>query len=336
MATLTELTEQDLLTNESFNRVKRFASDCIEHSMAPESRRFADILEKKISPSLQSANPEFFAQYQQIIIALKFTALVTLDQKTVYKLMRFHLLDAFRESIDINDRMTGRMYLLPDTAFEDEKLAIIQEIKENNQRLGSQQITLKDSREPSPPLVKYWLADYDRWFGPEKHSGLERQQYLTQNPNVQTLNQSEKNILAEILLFYDNLKPIPISTIDKYLGLTEGELNSGEETSSMPIETPGQKTLSEQLPPQNAIRPINPTQTEMNEPPAPRPAEATTEPSSRPRTAPPPSRLPRQDSYKEPIEEEDLSGPQKPPTRPAPRIQGNIVDLKNWQNKNQE
>lgn len=311
MPTLAELTEKDLIGTETFERIRGFALDCIDHLMAPESRRFADMLEQKITPSFQTANPELYAKYQQLIIGLKFTSLVTLDQKTVYKLMRFHLLDAFRQGIDINDRMTGRMYLLPDTAFEDEKMEIINELKENNQKLGLQQIILKDSSEPVSPLVKYWLADYDRWFGPEKHSGLEQQQYLN-TPNPKTLNQEGKNYLIQLLQFYDNLKPIPISTIDKYLGLTEGE----QETGSMPVNHP---------------------RAETNEPPSSQPPQPTSGPAQMPKSVPPPpSQLPRQDSYKEPIEEEDMSGPLKPPSRPAPRISGNVVDLKDWQNKNQE
>ncbi len=310
MATLAELTEQDLLTTENFDRVKRFAFDCIDHLMVPESRRFADMLEKKIGPSFQNTNPELYAQYQQIIITLKFVAITTLDQRTFYNLIRFHLLDALRNGIDINERMTGRMYLLPETVFEEEKLEVIQQLKENNQRLGSQQIILRDDKEPVAPLVKYWIADYDRWYGPEKHSGLQRQQYLMQNQNVRSLSREDKTILAEILEFYDNLKPIPISTIDKYLGLTEGETSATRGQGSMPIGAPEQKPLSEHLPAQSE----EPERTPQPTPPAP--------PTNLPQ------KPPQMDSYKEQIEEQDMSGPFKQSARPAPRISGNIIDLK--------
>lgn len=53
-----------------------------------------------------------------------------------------------------------------------------------------------------------------------------------------------------------------------------------------------------------------------------------------PRQFVPPPPLPsRTDTYREPVAQEDLAGPQKPSPRPAPRIEGNIVDLKDWGDK---
>ncbi len=215
MTALNELIEKDLAMPETYEKIQRFYLDCLEHLLIPESRRFADLLENKIGAALQASNPDFYQKYQQMIILLKFIALVTLDKNTMLKLFQFHILDVLASGIDLNDRMTGRMYLLPDLAWNDEAQDILQALKENKQRLGSQSIILKDDIAPSAPLIKNWLADYDRTFGPEKQSVLQQQQYLTQNPNVKLLPEPEKNILKQIIQFYDNLKPIPASVLER-------------------------------------------------------------------------------------------------------------------------
>jgi hypothetical protein len=42
---------------------------------------------------------------------------------------------------------------------------------------------------------------------------------------------------------------------------------------------------------------------------------------------------PRRDAYREPITEDDLTGPQKSSPRPTPRISGNIIDLKDLEQR---
>jgi hypothetical protein len=45
------------------------------------------------------------------------------------------------------------------------------------------------------------------------------------------------------------------------------------------------------------------------------------------------SSIPKRDTYREPINKDDLIGPQKPLPRPAPRIDGNIIDLKDLEQR---
>jgi hypothetical protein len=324
MPTLAELTENDLANPQVFEQVKNAYLDCAEHLLIPESRRFTDLLESKIGATLQASNPEFYLKYQQMIVLLRFISLVTLDKNTLLKLFQFHTLDALAASIDLNDRMTGRMYLIPEIAFEDETNEIIVALKENKQRLGSQSIVLKDDTAPSAPLVKNWLTDYDRTFGPEKQTSLQQQQYLAQNPNVKTLTEQEKNILLSLLQFYDNLKPIPAETFEKYLAMAEGE--------EVP---PTLKQPTTPIPPSFGAPASTPT-------PPPAPSQASSPPIqvSPPQTAPPPTPpssppmpAPRRDAYREPITEDDLTGPQKSSPRPTPRISGNIIDLKDLEQR---
>ncbi len=327
MPSLAELTEKELALPENYEKVRTAYFDCVDQLLVPESRRFADLLDKKIGPSFQSLNPDLYQKYQRIIVLLKFISLITLDEASLIKLFRFHLLDAFSNNIDLNERMTGRMYFLPDTVFEEERLHLLDAIKENNQKLGSQPIVLKGDTQPVAPLLKYWLADYDRTLGPEKQTDLQRQQYLAQNNNVKTLNPPEKDILAKVFQFYDNLKPFSLAEIDKYF-------TQAEPTGAPQEETPEQAAVptipvgpTVERPPIMPLVPREDTFGSQSSIPTPLP---TPTPVVSPAPAP---TLKPADTYKEPIEEKDLTGPQKPIARPAPRLSGNIIDLKDLDNR---
>jgi len=221
MTTFNELIANDLTMPGTYAKIQGLYLECLEHLLIPESRRLADLLEKKLAAIPQATHLELYKKYEQMTVMLKFVALVTLDENNLLKLFQFHLLDALNGRIDINDRLTGRMYLLPETAFETETNRMIEALKQNKQRLGSQPIVLKEDSEPTAPMVKYWLSDYDRYFGPEKQTTMEQEQYLSHNPNVALLTPLEKNVLRQILQLYDNLKPISLALIDKYQNLAE-------------------------------------------------------------------------------------------------------------------
>jgi hypothetical protein len=240
MPSLNDLTEKDLLLPAVFEKTKRAFLECQERALIPESHRFADLLDKKIGITLQTTNPELYREYQEIIICLKFISLSLLDKKTLLSLVENHALDAFKNSIDLNERMTSRMYAIPELAWEDEQQEILEALKENTQKLGSQTITLKGDTVPVNPLVNNWLADYDRTFGPEKQDNIKQQQYFTQNPNAKLLKEEDKKLLVQLIKFYDNLKPLPIATIDSYLraaGINPEEIGGaqGAESKEVPV-----------------------------------------------------------------------------------------------------
>lgn len=357
MRQLQPLTEKDLAEPQIYEEIKEAAFELVDHLMAPEARQIANELERKIGPALQSEAPDLYRKYRQIVICLKFVGLITLDKETFLKLIQFNLLEALYNRIDINERMTGRMYILPAGAWLDETEQALKVLKQNNQWLGSQKIVLQGDSETSVPSIKNWLTDYDRTFGPEKHSALERQQYLAQNPNVRLLSPLEKNALQMLLRFYDNLKPIPIQTLNEYFaaaGISDADFIAAGQGETSPDRSKTTAGYSEEKPtvsrsvfeaaptslssaPPAATSPFQPKEsppyqsTPTAPPPSAPPAPAAGPPPSNyqpPRYQPPA----RPDTYREPVAAEDLAGPAKPPAKlpqkPGPRIEGNIVDLK--------
>ncbi len=174
----------------------------------------------------------------------------------------------------------------------------VQENKEIlNQLLTANPIKIADFAEPVRPTIKNWLSDYIKQKGTGYHDELERSDYLYKNANAANLPNEERAKLAKILRAYDEDAEVPVSPENKLI-LTE-ELSKKE--------LPKQPTIL--APPVQTAPPVQPPPT-RSEPVA--------------RTGP--------DTYREPVAEEDLEGPLKPLVKPIPRLDGNVVDLKEFGN----
>lgn len=206
----------------------------------------------------------------------------------------------------------------------------VQENKEIlNQLLTANPIKIAEFEQPVRPTIKNWLSDYIKLKGTGYHDELERSDYLYKSSNATNLAGEERARLAKILKAYDEDSEVPVSSDTKLISVEE--LSKKETPPSLKAATPppAQAPLS----PQPAPMPPPPAKPVAPLPPTPAPAIPTPSPPPAP-TIPPspaPKPMPRTgpDTYREPVSEEDLEGPLKPPTRPAPRIEGNVVDLKN-------
>jgi len=239
MLNFSQLTEDQMARLETLQALKAEVFDLLDHLMIPESKKLADEIERKINfmPNLQSRAPEIFGQYKKILSCLKINSLMAQDNISVLDLVKNNYLDAFNCGLDWNERMTGKMYSIPDLAWPDFAQQLLSAIKQNVQLLGNQLIIISGDPQPSQPAIKNWLADYDRNLGPEKIDALHREEYLAKNLNAKKLNENEKIKLRNILIFYDNLKPLPFAEINRAfreLGITDEELS--EEFGSLPAE----------------------------------------------------------------------------------------------------
>jgi len=287
----------------------------------------------KEKPDLSVNQPQLYQYCQDILIKLRFVALTTLPDQQVFNLIKGHFLDALKTGIDVYRILEINLCSRPVFARGEFKKGTRQALKENQQKIGSQSLTIEGKPTPQLPTLKNWLLDYDSETGNEKHSELERGQYLAQNPNVRKLEQIEKDLLRKVLKFYDDLKPTPVSQTEKWIKTArdKGLIPPLEESESEAVSStlpPG--TPSETLPPRLkatlpltphplASQPTPPSLTRMtpSEPLPPQPASPSPpEPAK-------PEEPARRDIYQEPVEE-----PPKP-GRAEPRIEGNVVDLKN-------
>jgi len=166
-----------------------------------------------------------------------------------------------------------------------------------NQNLTTAPIKIADFDQPVRPTIKNWLVDYVKQKGAGHHEAMERGDYLFNSVNSRPLPEKEKSLLAEILRAYDDDTPLPINEADQMILLDKLTLSAAS-APALPKPEPAARPMP--VPPKIPV-------------PPPPPAPNT--------------------NYREPISETDITGPlTKPaPPRPAPRLSGNIIDLKDLQ-----
>ncbi len=315
---INQLTEYSFSNPELLAQIKAETEDLIDHLLAPEAWRMTLQLEQKLKElaSQEVSQPQTFNQYGQILIKLKFVALFIWDNDTFFDLIRNQIVDILGSEIDINERMTGKVYIAPDLAWPGIAQQTIGALRQNSQPIGGQQLIIKGEPGPRPPLVKYWISDYERIFGIQKHSLIEQAQYFAQSQNYQNLNGPDKIKIGQLLKFLDNLKPLPLPR----------ELATEEDKELLPLIAQPRQKGGEEFYFEREEKEIPELQYPQPSPPTPEQKITPSAPQASPAT-PPPSLPTQKDTFREPITPKDLTGPQAP-QRPAPRLNGNIIDLK--------
>ncbi len=169
-----------------------------------------------------------------------------------------------------------------------------------NQNLTANPIKVADFDQPVRPTIKNWLVDYVKIKGAGHHASLERSDYLFNSPNAKSLSAKERALVAEILRAYDDDLALPINEGDQSILLEK--LNIPTKLGAAPRALPRGGQLYGDERSEFYAAASQPQQTSQ---------------------------------YREPISQEDLSGPtnQTPPAKPAPRISGNIIDLSDISDK---
>ena len=295
------------------SKIQEKAFEYYKHNQLWEISQLADKLEEglRANAALANSSPELYSSYLETLLWLRLASFAIYDNDTCLDLIKKHFLDAAKFGLDFNQLMNIKMYSIPDLAWPDFAQDCIRMLKENKQRIGSRPLEIQGEETPKAPAVQNWLMDYNRTFSIDKQSEIQRSQYLGQNPNTRDLVQQEKNYLMNLLKFYDNLKPLPPSMLG--------------ETPASSFQHPSAKQelpAAQAFPPYSSyskIRPINPILPAEPEIPAPKPI------------------FPQRNIYQEPeapirkplsLKQDFFSEPPSP-SQTQPRIEGNIIDLKN-------
>ncbi len=213
----------------------------------------------------------------------------------------------------------------------------VQENKEVlNQQLTENPIKIAEFDQPVRPTIKNWLADYIKQKGTGHHDELERSDYLFKGANAANLPQEERIKLSKMLKAYDEDVEVPISPNTKLIDMEElmkKDAPKPQVFASAPApaapalpKPAAPPALPTQPQPAPQSQPTQPAQTYT-----PPPIQPTQTPSPIPQPTPPVSPPPRSsgpDTYREKVAEEDLAGPVKPIAKSAPKLDGNIINLR--------
>lgn len=336
------------LTIEQFKTIKEEAEPIISSLLRKEAFLLAQKLKPQIS-ALHISDPKLYEEAQKIIAQLEWTSCAaTTDEYDFFRLFKEHLL----EGIEMEDR-----YLWPDGLLDivTEKLAtqfgvglqetmqgILQALRENNQLIGANLISVKGEARAVRPSIRHWLIDFLRNVNSGSPSEVDETNYLFNNPNAKALSEEDRKILGKVLDFYNSF-----TYVARQLAFEENQRriipppepaeaappqNLGSRFSGAPAN---QQTYNQ--PSQQEPQPT-PSIPQPNYPPPTYPPSPGAAPPSNIPIQPPPRHLTSSSPYREEIEESDLAGPQAPPKPmpPAPKIEGNTINLREFGEQKQQ
>ena len=214
---LFKLTPEQIKDEAVFEEIKNQGEDFVFHRDVRESfelmKNFESI--EKNNPrfkyQLRDEKPVLYSQYLDLMVRLKLVALPLLSYEEVAEFIEENFAKAMNDpDNDIEERVETRLMVLPDVIRDDLRELIYKALKRNEEKLGENRIIVKREEEPQLPLIKNWLLDYDRTIGIEKHSNIEKAQYISHNSNIARLSKPDKEKIHKLLRFYDAMKPITL------------------------------------------------------------------------------------------------------------------------------
>jgi len=277
-------------TVEQLKIIQEKAKPIFEHLQRKKALEWARQLETAIA-DLEAIDPTLFAQYQKLIAQLKWVACPLIkDDQEFLELVEKHFLEALTLDVNLIDLVTAKLELQFGIGLKETITEILLALRKNKQELGSQPMRLKGEAAMIKPFVKNWLIDFIGSVKIKNPSQVEQADYLFNNQNAKKLSESDRETLGRILTFYNTFKLYAD-------GLTLREKATPPTISpepTFPAPPPTQPTPVEPVPPSPEPEPIRPTEP------------------------------PRRDIYQEPVVEKPAK-----PGQVEPKIEGNVVDLKN-------
>ena len=139
-------------------------------------------------------------------------------------------------------------------------------------------IELKGSEDLEDPTIKNWLKDYISHLGYDRHSQMDRTQYLFHSENGKNLSSQDREKLGIVLKSFDENFPLPMDEENGEI-VFESVISDQRTVNNIPKPTNIIKSQSAPAKQESFIKPYNPT---------PAPQRPTLSPQPRP-TSPQPS-----------------------------------------------
>lgn len=282
------------LTQEQLKIIQEKAKPIFEHLQRKKALEWARQLEQPVA-DLETTDRALFAQYQKLITQLKWVAcpLIRNDQEFL-ELIEKYFLEGLALDVNLIDLVTTKLELQFGVGLRENINEILSALRKNKQSLGSQPMSIKGESAMVRPGVKNWLNDFIGSVKVKNPSQVEEADYLFNNQNAKNLSESDRETLGKLLTFYNTFKVYADGLVlrEKTTPSRPSPPATLRPSFSRPATLPAQPS---------PVRPIPPSPPEPAEPEEPA----------------------RRDIYQEPIKEEPRPG------QIEPKIEGNVVDLKN-------
>lgn len=309
------------IDKEQFNIIRQAADEAIlNYAERKEALELLRKLQKVLIPS-QVPDTQLLAEGQKIIAQLKWVACPLIkENEEFFDLVKYNFLEGLEMDYLVEIVLT-RFAFQFGAGTQETLNGLMLSLRENVQLIGSQPIMVKGETRPVRPAIRNWLIDFLRNIKSENPNEIEEANYIFSNPNPKTLSEEDRKKLGKLLSFYDIFR-----SFAKQLAFErwQGQIIPTVLPKAEPDEFEKQeRQTGPPVPPrQTAGLGIAAPRTSYPDRPSP-PAPASFSP--RPQTLSP-------DTYRETVKEEDITSPPITP-KPEPKIDGNIVDLKNINNR---
>lgn len=187
------LTQEQLKDPAIFEKIRQLTENIVWSMLTKEAYNLALNLEKSLeAANLKAIAPKLAQEYESIIVRLKLTALPMLGDEESVKIIKEHFLEGLGPEIDIENRLTAKLFSLPLTPRDDFRPELQRAAQNNQQKIG-------------PLTINQWLSDYNNFSHPDQRTNISPREYLLQSRLVGPLSEENKNKLYTLFHVYDHL-----------------------------------------------------------------------------------------------------------------------------------
>ena len=180
----------------------------------PGSLEFAEKLEKSLfDNNIREANPNAYRELSKIIFQLYVTAIPNLEDKLLFNIISFNLIEALNpiwpSERDLASRIESKYSIYPiELIKEMMRKDLLSLVEKNNQQIGNIPLRLSQDNPQAKPTIANWIEYYNRATGMNSADNFAKSKFISGDTVVQTLSPAEREALRKVLSFYDYLQTL--------------------------------------------------------------------------------------------------------------------------------
>ena len=188
------------------------AQSLIASDNVPGSLEFAEKLEKSLfDNNIREANPNAYRELSKIIFQLYVTAIPNLEDKLLFNIISFNLIEALNpiwpSERDLASRIESKYSIYPiELIKEMMRKDLLSLVEKNNQQIGNIPLRLSQDNPQAKPTIANWIEYYNRATGMNSADNFAKSKFISGDTVVQTLSPAEREALRKVLSFYDYLQ----------------------------------------------------------------------------------------------------------------------------------
>ena len=192
--------------------IQEEAKILISSDNVPGSLEFAEKLEKSLfDNNIREVNPTVYRELSKIIFQLYVTAIPNLEDKLLFNIISFNLIEAltpiWSSERDLASRIESKYSIYPiELIKEMMRKDLLSLVEKNNQQIGNMPLRLSQDNPQAKPTIANWIEYYNRATGMNSADNFAKSKFISGDTVVQTLSPAEKEALRKVLSFYDYLQ----------------------------------------------------------------------------------------------------------------------------------